>query len=224
MLFGEALSTLESLSQELRDLKKKRQLDEFSQFEERVNEVCQNYCSSFSRIYQSSNQGIRDFKDLGRKEKNLWVQEFFAYVLIKNYFKYCLKEFIYRLVGIGLKLASFRSKITKQKKFIAQFCEKWLDHKMHPEIFQRLTSETDERNVDKTTDFLSIVDKKYLKVIEKTLAQEPGEVKDKMSKFFELYQMKLKLAHNLSEFAVPCKVINLGVVKDCFIVVDVAHP
>ena len=46
----------------------------------------------------------------------MWASEFVAYATVKNYFKYCLKEYVFRIVGVDIKTGNVRAKLKKQFK------------------------------------------------------------------------------------------------------------
>lgn len=65
-----------------------------------------NLATGFSKVYRTIQSGSKDFRELGQPNRNMWLNEFITYVLIKNYFKFCMKEYVIRIVGIDIKIMS----------------------------------------------------------------------------------------------------------------------
>ena len=100
------------------------------------------------------------------------VNEFIAYSVIKNYFKYCLKEYVFRIVGIDIKIVNVKSKLKKQFKQLHVDASACLCHDHYQPVLALLQKKSEDSIADTSTDALSLVNSKYLKVVEKTLRDQ----------------------------------------------------
>lgn len=79
--------------------------------------------------------------------------------------------------------------------------------------------------VDKTTDFATLINPRFLKVIERSLKEdtETDRTKnDSLQRFFDLYTIKLKLKNSLCDFFIECKLVDMGQVLSAIFIIDVS--
>lgn len=216
----------QDILKELGVIRKKFEEDKtFDNSVERMYSLQQNFCSAFSKSFRNISEGNRDFSELGTEKGNLWLNEFYAFQLVKDLLRHYTKQYISKFVIFTNKLETVEAKIDN---IICKVNRVYADWKENARIShfkdepRQIYSELLQQN-----DLFSMVPAKFVALMTKVIRQNKREAetitttRDKLNKFFISYKILPKVTNNLVEYFVKCLVLDKGTTKTCYIIIDV---
>lgn len=193
---------------------------------ERMYTLQQNFCSAFSKSFRTITEGSREFSEVGTEKGNLWLNEFHSFQLVKNQLRHYTREYISKFITFTNKLETVEAKIDNIISKVNRVYAEWKENarishfKDEP---RQIYSEQLQQN-----DLFSLVPAKFVALMTKVIRQNKREAetnmttRDKLNKFFISYKILPKVTNNLVEYFVKCLVLDKGVTKTCYLIIDVS--
>lgn len=211
-------------------IKKLREDQNLVEFSKRVDKIYTYFSSGFSLGHRALFSKSQDFTAMGDPKKNLWVNEFRMFDILRKYPRYILKEYVFQVVMLSKKAQQLENKIVQLTRKVKTLSSK-LINKDAPAAAHGALKSFELHLIQlldmNRKDILELVDEDYQEVVNRVFSEDKAASICSLSKtlrfnkFFELYVFKIKKSIALSEFYIKGNIIVENIVKKALAVIDV---
>lgn len=213
---------LEGILAELKRLSQSIEKDNlFDWMLERVEAHTMAFTTSYSNLYRMIENSELNQCTFDKPQTNIWYNEFMVYCYCKHLFKYTIAHYASEFASFGVKIRTVDDKIVKITKQLFGYCEKWLDQGSIKNLLEPLKRYSAIIPLEERMNIRPLMDPRYERLMDRVLSSDiyKGK-KDHLVTFFEWYEIKLDRPNRLTEYFISCKIIELGKVISCMLVID----